>query len=250
MKVMLDVQHVRREFQLADGSTFTALGDINMQIYEGQLTILKGRSGSGKTTLLNLLGAMDVPTKGDIFFSNGNDTAVNQAASSSSESSKDIVVPKRNIARMSDNERTLLRRKDMGFVFQTVALIPLMTAYENVEYALRLANIRKGGKERAIQCLEYMGMAKRMKHMPEEMSGGEQQRVGIARAIAHHPKIIFADEPTGALDTGTGLQVIKMLKDMIDKEGVTIVMTTHDPGIMAFGDRGYELEDGEIIGQW
>lgn len=237
MKTILEVQNVTKEFPIAGGQTFTALKNINMTIHQGQLTILKGRSGSGKTTLLNLLGAMDVPTKGDIFFDSG---TKEQAESKS----------KCNIAKLSDQDRTLLRRKEMGFVFQTVALIPLMTAYENVEYALRLANLRKGNKERVIQCLEYMGMAKRMKHMPEEMSGGEQQRVGIARAIAHHPKIIFADEPTGALDTNTGLQVIKMLKDMIEKEGVTIVMTTHDPGIMAFGDRGYELEDGEIIGQW
>lgn len=237
MKVLLDVQNVRKEFKLADGTTFPALKDINMKIYEGQLTILKGRSGSGKTTLLNLLGAMDVPTGGDIFFD-------------SRTSDSETKAKRLNLASLSDTERTLLRRKEMGFVFQTVALIPLMTAYENVEYALRLANLNKGAKERVVQCLDYMGMAKRMKHMPEEMSGGEQQRVGIARAIAHHPKIIFADEPTGALDTGTGLQVIKMLKDMIAKEGVTIVMTTHDPGIMAFGDRGYELEDGEMIGQW
>jgi len=123
----------------------------------------------------------------------------------------------------------------------------MMTAYENVEYALRLAGYEGNRKERVEECLKMVGLAQRMNHMPQEMSGGEQQRVAIARAIAHRPQVIFADEPTAELDTNTGLQVVKIFKDLIQAEGVTLVMTTHDTGLMDVGDQVYELEDGVII---
>ena len=135
----------------------------------------------------------------------------------------------------------------MGFVFQSVALIPMMTAYENVEFALRLAKYKGDWKARVEECLKMVGLGGRMHHMPQELSGGEQQRVAIARAIAHRPKILFADEPTAELDTNTGLQVIKIFKDLIEEEGVTIVMTTHDTGLMELGDKVYQLEDGELV---
>ena len=134
----------------------------------------------------------------------------------------------------------------MGFVFQTVALIPVMNAYENVDFGLRLAQTTEKREERVRECLELVGLKKRMNHMPGEMSGGEQQRVAIARAIAHKPKVIFADEPTGALDTNTGLAVMHLFKELIEKENVTIVMTTHDTNLMELGDVVYEMEDGMI----
>ena len=153
----------------------------------------------------------------------------------------------KDMGSMSEAARTGLRRKDIGFVFQSVALIPIMTAAENVDYALRLAGWKGDRKERVQECLELVGLGKRMAHLPSEMSGGEQQRVAIARAIAHRPKLVFADEPTGELDTNTALQVVKIFKELNQSQGVSIVMTTHDRGFMEIGDRVYALENGEIV---
>ena len=220
-KLMIRARGVTRAFPVSGGK-FWALKGIDADIPAGALTILKGRSGSGKTTLLNILSALDRPTAGEVLF-DGQDTA-----------------------RMSEDERTQLRRKKIGFVFQSVALIPMMNARENVEFALRLARVRGNLSARAMECLRLVGLDKRANHMPQELSGGEQQRVAIARAIAHRPSVLFADEPTGELDTNTSLRVVKIFKDLIEAEGVTIVMTTHDTGLMEIGDCVYEIEDGEI----
>ena len=222
MEYMIRTEGVGRCFK-TNGGDFWALKDIGIDVPKGALTILKGRSGSGKTTLLNILGALDLPTNGKVFFDD------------------------KDIAQMDENKRAWIRRMQIGFVFQSVALLPMMTAFENVEYALRLTNYKGDRRERAIECLKLVGLAQRMNHMPQELSGGEQQRVAIARALAHRPKVIFADEPTGALDTTTGLQVVKIFKELTEKEGVTIVMTTHDTGLMEIGDKVYELEDGEVV---
>ncbi len=220
-KLMIRARGVTRAFPVSGGK-FWALKGIDADIPAGALTILKGRSGSGKTTLLNILSALDRPTAGEVLF-DGQDAA-----------------------RMSEDERTRLRRKKIGFVFQSVALIPMMNARENVEFALRLARVRGNLTTRAMECLRLVGLDKRANHMPQELSGGEQQRVAIARAIAHRPSVLFADEPTGELDTNTSLRVVKIFKDLIEAEGVTIVMTTHDTGLMEIGDCVYEIEDGEI----
>jgi len=214
---------IKRGFPVAGSDLFWALKGIDLEIPAGKLTILKGRSGSGKTTLMNILSALDYPTEGDILFE---DT---------------------NIAKASERIRDRFRRKEMGFVFQSVALIQMMSAYENVEFALRLSKYEGDRKKRAEDCLKMVGLGSRMHHLPQELSGGEQQRVAIARAIAHKPKIIFADEPTAELDTNTGLQVIKIFKDLVAAEGITIVMTTHDTGLMELGDVVYQIEDGEIV---
>ncbi len=171
---------------------------------------------------MNILGALDDATEGQVIF--------------------DGV----NISQMQEKERNLLRRRSIGFVFQSVALIPIMTAQENVEYALRLSGYSGSLRDRALSCLDMVGLKKRAGHMPQELSGGEQQRVAIARAIAHSPKIILADEPTGELDTSTALKVVRIFKELNEQENVTILMTTHDRGFMDIGDRAYELEDGEI----
>ena len=221
-RLMLRARGVTRAFPVSGGK-FWALRGIDADIPAGALTILKGRSGSGKTTLLNILSALDRPTAGEVLF-DGQD-----------------------VARMSEDERTRLRRRRIGFVFQSVALIPMMNARENVEFALRLARVRGNLSARAMECLRLVGLDKRAGHMPQELSGGEQQRVAIARAIAHRPSVLFADEPTGELDTNTSLRVVKIFKDLIEAEGVTIVMTTHDTGLMEIGDRVYEIEEGEIV---
>lgn len=222
---IIEARNITRMFPVGDGE-FYALKHVDIDIPAGKLTILKGRSGSGKTTLMNILSALDAPTEGDVSF----DGQV--------------------YSEMEDAQKEQLRRKEIGFVFQAVALIPIMNAYENVDFAMRLAEPELTAKEvdeRIRETLALVGMEERMRHMPGQMSGGEQQRVAIARAVAHRPKVVFADEPTGALDTESGLRVMQLFRNLIEKEGVTIVMTTHDPNLMELGDAVYELEDGEII---
>lgn len=156
----------------------------------------------------------------------------------------------KNLEQMTEKDREMLRRYEMGFVFQSIALIPTMTAYENVEFALRLAKndvINENTHDRVSELLERVGLSKRMDHMPEQLSGGEQQRVAIARAVVHRPKVVFADEPTGALDTAAGFEVMRLFRELIDDEDITIVMTTHDPNLMELGDEVFELSDGIVI---
>jgi putative ABC transport system ATP-binding protein len=218
----IETFELSRSFPVAGGEDFYALKDVSITIPERTLTILKGRSGSGKTTLINLLGALDRPTSGRVLFGGEDITA------------------------MSEKQRENLRRTKIGFVFQSVSLIPMMSAYENVEFALRLAGWKKDLRERAQHCLKLVGLGARMNHMPQEMSGGEQQRVAIARAIAHQPQVIFADEPTAELDSATALQVMKLFSELVEQEQVTIVMTTHDQGLMGMGGMLYELQDGML----
>jgi len=224
-KILLEAQDVRRGFSTG-GETVWALGGLSMIVAESRLTILKGRSGSGKTTLINLLGALDHPTEGDVLFDGS------------------------SIVKMSEGKRDNLRRTQMGFVFQSVALVGMMTAFENVEFILRLSGYPEKERHRRVTtCLEMVGLADRMHHMPSELSGGEQQRVAIARGFAHKPRIVFADEPTAELDTNTGLQIIKVFKDLIEHDGTTVVISTHDPELVDVADKVYELADGVIINE-
>lgn len=225
MEYIIKTQNVMQSFPVAGGKEFVALRDITIQIPAGKLTMLRGRSGSGKTTLMNLLSALDYPKSGQIFFE------------------------EKEIQSMPEHDREEIRKTQIGFVFQSVALIPMMTAYENVEFVMRLAGYEGNRRKRAEECLKLVGLGTRMHHMPQELSGGEQQRVAIARAIAHKPKIIFADEPTAELDSNTGLQIMKIFKDLIEDQGVTIVMTTHDTGLMEIADCIYHIEDGEIANE-
>lgn len=207
-------------------SAVHALKGADLSVPKGRLVALKGRSGSGKTTLINMLGALDRPTEGAVYFMG------------------------REISGLSERERNEVRRRQMGLIFQSFALVPLMSAYENVEFGLRIAGISASEyRQRTEEVLDFVGLKKRMKHRPFELSGGEQQRVAIARALAHRPKLILADEPTAELDSKMGLQIMKLFKDLVQSEGITIIMTTHDPAIMEIVDQVYALEDGQIVDQ-
>ena len=224
MDIILETKNICRDFKIGDGSIVHALKNVNIAIEKGKLTILRGRSGSGKTTLINILGALDKPTSGEVIFQDS------------------------DITKLSEKKRDMLRRFDMAFVFQSVALMSSMTAYENVAFGLRLAKYPYNKRsERVKYCLENVNLGKRMHHRPGEMSGGEQQRVAIARAISHEPSIIFADEPTAELDTTTSLQVVALFKKLTQEQGMTIIMTTHDPSMVDIADKVYTLEDGEIV---
>lgn len=220
---LMEVKEVVRTFQVG-GKPLHVLKEIHMQVQHQQLVMLRGRSGSGKTTLLNMLGGLDQPTKGEIWF-NG--------------------MP---FHKLSDNKRTVVRRQDMGFIFQAFALMPLLSAYENVELSLRMAKVPKAQwKPRVTEVMELVGLAKRMHHRPFELSGGEQQRVAIAKAIAHRPRLILADEPTAELDSNMSAQVMSVFRNIIETEGVSICMTTHDPTILEVADHVYEMVDGRFV---
>lgn len=216
---------VKRTFGRGSGAVHVLKG-VDLSIPAGGLIAFKGRSGSGKTTLINLLSALDRPNEGHILFEG------------------------KELSTMSSRERDDVRRTRMGLIFQSFALLPLMSAYENVEFVLRVSGYPASErKSAAIAALERVGLKPRMNHRPFELSGGEQQRTAIARAIAHKPSLLLADEPTAELDSKTGLQIMKVFRDLVELSGMTIIMTTHDPAIMEIVDDVYELEDGQIVVQ-
>ena len=220
---LLSVRGVERSFDVGH-QKLKVLKGIDLQLHPKRLVMLKGRSGSGKTTLMNLMGGLDVPTKGEIYFRG------------------------QPFHEWDDNRRTAIRRKDIGFIFQAYALMPLLSAYENVELSMRMAGVpRAEWKARATACLDMVGLAKRMHHRPFEMSGGEQQRVAIAKAIAHRPSLILADEPTAELDSQMAAQVMAVFREIVEKENISICMTTHDTTIMEVADHVYEMVDGVFV---
>lgn len=220
---VLTVHDVERSFHVGSRK-LDVLKGIHMELMPKQLVMLRGRSGSGKTTLLNLIGGLDQPSKGQIYFKG------------------------RPFHEWNDHKRTLIRRKEIGFIFQTYALMPLLSAWENVELAMRMAGMpKKEWKERAHHCLSLVGLSKRADHRPFEMSGGEQQRVAIAKALAHRPSLILADEPTAELDSQMGAQIMAVFREIIENENLTICMTTHDPTILEVADHVYEMVDGKFM---
>jgi putative ABC transport system ATP-binding protein len=219
----IHVHNLRRAFRVGP-ATVHAVEDVSLTIPDGSLTVIKGKSGSGKTTLLNLLGLLDRPSGGGLSYGRA------------------------DVLRMGDHERDRFRRHEIGFVYQTIALVALMTAYENVDFRMRIAGFPLKERERRVrECLELVGLGERTTHRPFELSGGEQQRVAIARAIAHRPRVVYADEPTAELDTMTGVHIVAILKRLIEEEGVTVVMTTHDPAMMELADHVVEMENGRVV---
>lgn len=220
---VLRLEEVTREFK-RQNETIRAVRGVSLSIAPGTFNILCGRSGSGKTTLLNMIAGIDSPTSGKIFFEG------------------------ENLVEMKSAERDALRRKKVGIIFQNTALIAQMSAIENVEFALSVSGIKPGRRTRqAAEWLEIMGIKERKHHMPAEMSGGEQARVAIGRALAHEPVLLLADEPTSELDSRTSFRVIELFRELVDKNHLTILMTTHDVNIMDAADHIYTMEDGVII---
>ena len=202
--------------------TVPALQNVNFSMEEGEYVAVMGPSGSGKTTLMNLIGCLDKPTRGE-FFLDGQD-----------------------ISKCTENEMSDIRLKKIGFVFQSFHLLPRQTALQNVEMPLNYAKIpRKERRERAFRALERVGLAERVDFRPNQLSGGQMQRVAIARAMVNNPKLLLADEPTGALDTKSGHQVMELFQ-RLNEEGVSVLMITHDPEIASFAKRTVTIRDGRL----
>jgi len=218
---IISVQNVSRIYRVGN-TKVAALRELSLDVPKGILAALKGRSGSGKTTLLNIIGGLDHPTSGD------------------------VTLFGKPLSRMSGTDITNIRRRQIGFVFQSFAIMPMFSALENVELMLRIAGVWRGRRQRAMRCLEIVGLASWAQHRPWELSGGQQQRVAIARALATHPDLLLADEPTGELDSATGRQIYALFRYIVAHEGVTVVMATHDPVIEEYAHIVYELGDGQI----
>ena len=199
-----------------------ALNGVDLSIGEAEFTTLVGPSGSGKTTLLQLIGCLDMPTSGKVFINNEEATSMNR------------------------DQRADLRKGTIGFVFQFFALIPTLTAYENVELPMLLMG-KKNHKSRVMELLDAVGLSDRAEHRPDQMSGGQQQRVAVARALSVDPLLILADEPTANLDTKNGEQIMEIMKKLNEETNTTFVFATHDPRVIKYAKRVVTLEDGKIV---
>jgi len=219
---LIEAKNVWKIYGKGEAKTI-ALKNINLKIEEGEFVMIMGPSGCGKSTLLNILALLDTPTKGEVYYKG------------------------RRTSSMSENERAIFRRKISGFIFQQFHLIKTLTALENVELPMMLDERDKSyRRKRAKKLLEMVGLGDRLNHYPHQLSGGQQQRVAIARALANNPKIIFADEPTGNLDSKSGMAVMSILKGLNEK-GITIIMVTHEQELTKYASKIIKLRDGEIV---
>ena len=219
---VISTEEISRSFGSRE-QVVTAVNRVTMDVHSGESLALVGRSGSGKTTLLNLIAGLDQPTSGKAIFEG------------------------RELAALSEKELVELRRHKIGFIFQSFGLIPLLSAYENVELPLHISGVSwRERRRRATETLQLVGLGPRAKHRPYELSGGEQQRVAIARALVTAPDVLFADEPTGELDTVTAKSIASILKDIVQQRGVTVVVATHDLTLARTCDRVLTMEDGML----
>ncbi|WP_292379270.1 ABC transporter ATP-binding protein [Methanosarcina sp. UBA289] len=221
--ILITFRNVWKTYQMGEVQV-NALKDVNVKFKKGEFAAIIGPSGSGKSTMMNLVGCLDTPTKGEIFLKG------------------------RNIARLEESDLAALRGKTIGFVFQQYNLIPGMTALENVLLPLEIQEIDdRMAEKRAKKLLTLLGLSDKIQYKPSQLSGGQQQRVSIARALACNPEVILADEPTGALDSVTGKELLAILYRLWKEEGKTIVMVTHDLHLARYARRHIELKDGRII---
>ena len=221
--MLIEIQDVYKIYGEGLESEVRALDGVSLNIDRGEFVAVVGQSGSGKSTMMNVLGCLDIPTRGT-YLLDGTD-----------------------VRALTDKELSHIRNKQIGFIFQQYNLIQSLTVLENVELPLIYQGIKADDRyDMAMNALERVGLVSRYKHRPTQMSGGQQQRVAIARAIAAHPPIIMADEPTGALDSHTGQEVLRFLQQL-NKEGSTVILITHDNGIAATARRCVRLQDGKIV---
>ncbi len=222
---VISLQNLKKIYKLGD-NTVHALRGVSLDIEEGEFVAITGPSGSGKSTMMHILGCLDRPTEGH-YLLNGKD-----------------------VSNLSRDELADIRNRQIGFVFQGFNLLPRTTAAENVEVPLlysRPVMAATERRERALEALKAMGLSDRAFHHPSQLSGGQQQRVAIARALVNRPTLILADEPTGNLDTATSIEVMRLLQELREKQGITIVLITHEPDIAAYGTRIIAVRDGVII---
>lgn len=220
---IIEAENVTKIYQIGEVET-RALNGVTMEIEQGEFAALVGPSGSGKTTMLQLMGCLDKPNSGIIKI-NGQDVSQYKA-----------------------NKRAEIRREMIGFIFQFFALVPVLSAYENVELPLLLNNVsEKERKERVNSLLESVGLSDRAKHRPDQLSGGQQQRVAIARALAPNPIVVLADEPTANLDTENGTQAMDIMKKLNEDTGTAFVFATHDPRVMSYATRVLKMVDGRLV---
>ncbi len=204
-------------------SLIVAVNEVNLEIEEATFVSIVGPSGSGKTTLLTLIGLNDYPTSGKVLFKG------------------------KDISLLADKERRKIRLENIGFIFQTFNLLPTLTALENVELPMALANVpHRAQRDQALELLENVGLTSRLQHRPRELSMGEMQRVAIARALANDPPLILADEPTGELDSEKGSEIVKLLSDLCKELKRTVIVATHDEKIVELADVVYRIRDGSI----
>ena len=224
MPALLAAHEVSKIYAMGANSV-TALDDVSLEIGEGEFVAIQGTSGSGKSTLLNMLGGLDHPTKGEVFFAS------------------------RPLGPFSKKEMARYRRFSVGMIFQNFNLIPTMSARENVSLALAFGGLRgQQRRERSRELLARVGLGDRLEHKPSELSGGEQQRVAIARALANNPKVLLADEPTGNLDSIRAHELLGLLREMVDHDALTILMVTHDQELAnSFAHRIVLMKDGRIV---
>lgn len=217
MPEFVTLENVKKIYQMGEVKIMAAAG-INFEIKKGEFAVVVGPSGAGKTTVLNILGGMDTATEGR------------------------VLVDGKDIAKYSGKQLTAYRRDDIGFVFQFYNLIQNLTAEENVELALQICKDPMDARE----VLEEVGLGDRLKNFPAQLSGGEQQRVSIARALAKNPKLLLCDEPTGALDYNTGKAILKLLQDTCRKKGMTVILITHNLAIAPMADRVIQIKNGKV----
>ncbi len=223
-KAMIQTFDLIKYYQITEGIVVKALDGVSISVKEGEFVSVMGPSGSGKTTLLNMIGALDIPTSGAVY--------INEI----------------NIAHMDDDQRTNMRLKRIGFIFQFYNLVPVLTAYENVELPLTFAERPKEEcQEKVNKFLDLVGLGDRKDFLPSELSGGEQQRVAVARALVNDPAILIADEPTGELDSKSGMEIINLMRDLNKELNQTILMVTHDPDVGALAERTLRMRDGKIL---
>lgn len=221
-KAIIRVCGLRKVYRIGDEKV-VALGNINLEILQGQIICIVGTSGSGKSTLLNQLAGLEKPTRGAVY------------------------IGKTNISKLSEHKLATFRQRNLGFVFQSYNLLPTLTAVENVALPMIFKGVSKRKRNKAaLAMLDAVGLKKRARHKPTQMSGGQQQRVGIARAFVSRPKVIFADEPTGNLDTKTTIDVMRMMVRFSRKYNQTLILVTHDPEMADYADRVITLIDGAI----